>query len=186
MKGKWESASYAEKGADDLTFISDLLDQLDKNYCIDSDRVYASGKSNGGGFVDMMACSDLGDSFAAFAMASAALYSDTSYRDKAVNKCIKSRAILESHGGKDTTVPYTGQSAKKGTGGESPDIQDWLSWWARRDGCEKGEGWDKIGGERQAGGMDLGAVADGVVGEGEQSADLVEWDAEFAGSPDEF
>ena len=139
LKGKWESASYAEKGADDLTFISDLLDHLDKNYCIESDRVYASGKSNGGGFVDMMACSDLGDSFAAFAMASAALYSDNSYRDKAVNKCIKSRAILESHGGKDTTVPYTGQSEKKGTGGESPDIQDWLSWWARRDGCEKGE-----------------------------------------------
>jgi poly(3-hydroxybutyrate) depolymerase len=87
----------------------------------------------------MMACSDLGDSFAAFAMASAALYSDNSFRDKAVNKCIKSRAILESHGGKDTTVPYKGQSANKGTGGESPDIQDWLSWWARRDGCEKGE-----------------------------------------------
>ncbi|SDB71692.1 Transposase DDE domain-containing protein [Belnapia rosea] len=35
-------------------------------------------------------------------------------------------------------------------------------------------------------GMDLGAVADGAVGEGEQSTDLVEWDAEFAGSPNEF
>jgi poly(3-hydroxybutyrate) depolymerase len=139
MDGKWESASYAVKGADDLQFISDLLDQLDSNYCINSDRVYASGKSNGGGFIDMMACSDLGDSFAAFAMASAALYSDNSFRDKAVNKCEKSRAILESHGGKDSTVPYKGQSANKGTGGESPDIQDWLSWWARRDGCAKGE-----------------------------------------------
>jgi poly(3-hydroxybutyrate) depolymerase len=137
MDGKWESASYAVKGADDVQFISDLLDQLDNNYCINSDRVYASGKSNGGGFVDLLACSDLGDSFAAFAMASAALYSDNYYKDKSVDGCPKSRAILESHGGEDSTVPYTGQSSRKGTGGKSPDIPDWLGWWARRDGCKK-------------------------------------------------
>lgn len=139
MDGKWESAGYAVKGADDLTFVEDLLDHLDQTYCIDSDRVYASGKSNGGGFADMLACSDIGDSFAAFAMAAAALYSDNSYKDKAVDGCPKSRAILEVHGGKDSTVPYTGQSAKQGTGGESPDIPDWLGWWARRDGCKKSD-----------------------------------------------
>jgi poly(3-hydroxybutyrate) depolymerase len=139
LDGKWESATYAVEGANDVTFVGDLLDHLDDTYCINADRVYASGKSNGGGFIDMLACSDMGDSFAAFAMASAALYSDNSYKDSAIDGCPKSRAILESHGGKDTTVPYDGQSAKKGTGGESPDIQDWLGWWARRDGCKKSD-----------------------------------------------
>lgn len=137
--GVWQGAAYTIKGADDITFVSDLLDHIDDTFCIDSDRVYASGKSNGGGFVDMLACSDVGDSFAAFAMASAALYSDNSYKDKTVDGCPKSRAILESHGGKDNVVPYVGQSEKKGTGGESPDIPEWLGWWARRDGCKKSD-----------------------------------------------
>jgi poly(3-hydroxybutyrate) depolymerase len=135
----WESASYALSTADDLQFVSDLLGHLDETYCIDQDRIYASGKSNGGGFVDMLACSDVGDSFAAFAMASAALYSDNSYRDKAVDKCEKSHPILESHGGKDNVVAYTGTPEKDGNGGASPDIQDWLGWWARRNGCKKSD-----------------------------------------------
>lgn len=138
MGGVWESAPYARNKADDLAFTKDLLEHIDDTYCIDAERVYASGKSNGGGFVDMLACSDEGDAFAAFAMAAAALYSDNSYKDKDVNGCNKSRAILEVHGGKDSVVPYEGQ--KKGTGGSpSPDIQDWLKWWARRDGCKKAD-----------------------------------------------
>lgn len=133
----WEGAKYAINSADDISFVSDLMEHLDDTYCINSDRVYASGKSNGGGFVDMLACSDVGDTFAAFAMAAAALYSDNSYKDKEVNGCPKSRAILESHGGKDSVVPYEGQ--KKGNGGSSPDIPEWLGWWARRDGCKKAD-----------------------------------------------
>lgn len=132
----WEGASYSIDGVDDLRFVADLLDHLQTNYCIDSDRIYASGKSNGGGFVDVLACSDEGDNFAAFAMASAALYSDNSLVNTKFGNCSKSRAILESHGGKDKTTPYGGQSARKGNGGATPGIQDWLGWWARRDGCQ--------------------------------------------------
>lgn len=133
MGGKWESAFYADKDANDLQFVTDLLEHINNDYCIDQDRIYASGKSNGGGFVDMLACSDEGDPFAAFAMAAAALYSDLSYKPK--GGCSKSRAILESHGGEDKTVPYEG--GDNGVGGDSPDIAEWLGWWARRDGCKK-------------------------------------------------
>lgn len=120
----WQGPSYATPGVNDLQFTTDLLDHIRKSYCVDDNRVYASGKSNGAGFVDTLACSDHGDEFAAFAMASAALYTDTSEGD-----CPKKRAILESHGDKDTTIPYSGG---EGSGGPLPDIGEWVSWWGQR------------------------------------------------------
>lgn len=80
--------------------------------------------SNGGGFVNVLACSDTGDQFAAFAMAAAALYADTSK-----SSCSKKRAILESHGDGDTTIPYEGGD---GLGGSLPAIGDWVRYWGER------------------------------------------------------
>ncbi|KAM0717583.1 hypothetical protein Q7P37_007435 [Cladosporium fusiforme] len=120
----WEGPSYANKDVDDVEFISDLLDQFKSNYCIDTDRVYASGKSNGGGFVDVLACSNTGDQFAAFAMAAAAFYTDLSK-----SSCNKKRAILESHGDSDNTIPYSGG---QGLGGQLPAIGDWVRFWGER------------------------------------------------------
>ncbi|PGH05978.1 hypothetical protein AJ79_06667 [Helicocarpus griseus UAMH5409] len=126
----WEGPSYAVEGVSDLQFTTDLLAHLRENYCIDSNRIYASGKSNGGGFVDTLACSDHGDEFAAFAMAAAALYTDVD--EKAV--CPKRRAILEEHGEKDKTIPY--HPEEPGSGGPLPDIMKWVKRWAKRDGCD--------------------------------------------------
>ncbi|KAK9685318.1 hypothetical protein K7432_015534 [Basidiobolus ranarum] len=127
----WQGPSYAVPGVDDLQFTTDLLEVIRNNYCIDSNHIYASGKSNGGGFVDTLACSDNGDEFAAFAMAAAALYTDTSRAG-----CNKSRPILEAHGLADRTIPYKGTS--DGNGGPLPSILAWLDWWAERDGCPQG------------------------------------------------
>jgi len=136
----WEGAEYSIEGVKDIEFVADLLNHLELSYCIDKNRIYASGKSNGGGFIDMLACSDEGDNFAAFAMASAALYSDDSVENTKLGGCSKSRAILESHGGLDKTTPYEGQAAGEGDRGATPAVKDWLGWWARRDGCEEGQG----------------------------------------------
>ena len=88
--------------------------------------------SDGGGFTNTLACSrDHGAPFAAFAPVSGAFYTDTNYSD-----CKPSRSplpILEVHGFVDKTIRYDGGS---GNGGPLPAIPDWLSWWARRDGCE--------------------------------------------------
>ncbi|KAK2737640.1 hypothetical protein FQN55_000996 [Onygenales sp. PD_40] len=125
----WQGPSYAVEGVDDLQFTTDLLAHLRENYCIDDNRIYASGKSNGGGFVDLLACSDNGDEFAAFAMAAAALYTDLEY-----SGCPKRRAILESHGEKDETIPY--HPTGPGSGGPLPDVGEWVGWWGKRDGCD--------------------------------------------------
>lgn len=126
--GHWQGPSYAIAGVDDLQFTSDLLAHLEAEYCVDEQRVYASGKSNGAGFVDTLACSDNGNVFAAFAMASAALYTDLSEDD-----CPYKRAIMESHGAEDNTIPYA--PTKAGAGGALPQIAEWVTWWAERDGC---------------------------------------------------
>ncbi|KAK4541961.1 hypothetical protein LTR36_007161 [Oleoguttula mirabilis] len=124
LNRSWEGPSYAVKGTDDLQFTTDLLAHVQAEYCVDPTRVYASGKSNGGGFVDTLACSDHGDSFAAFAMASAALYTDTNR-----TSCSKKRAILETHGHNDTVISYAGGQGK---GGPLPNVGKWVKWWGER------------------------------------------------------
>jgi poly(3-hydroxybutyrate) depolymerase len=107
-------------GVDDLQFTTYLVAHLQEEYCIDSNRLYASGKSNGAGFVDTLACSDHGDQFAAFAVAAAALYTDSGK-----DSCTKKRAILESHGLEDGTIPYH-PNGEPGAGGPLPDIGEWV------------------------------------------------------------
>lgn len=51
---------------DDLEFVDRLLDRLGETLCIDLDRVYATGMSNGGMFVHRLGC-DMPDRFAAIA-----------------------------------------------------------------------------------------------------------------------
>jgi len=125
VESHWQGPTYAIPAVDDLQFTTDLVSHLKKSYCIDPTRLYASGKSNGAGFVDLLACSSHGDQFSAFAMASAALYTDLS-----LSSCTKRRAILESHGDLDATIPY--HPTKEGSGGPLPDISAWVSWWGTR------------------------------------------------------
>ena len=51
---------------DDLGFIERLLDRLETDLCVDLDRVYATGMSNGGMFVHRLGC-DMPQRFAAIA-----------------------------------------------------------------------------------------------------------------------
>ena len=124
----WEGPRYARKGVDDLAFTMDLLAHVEVEYCIDESRVYASGKSNGAGLVDILACSEEGNAFAAFAMASPALYRDHNFED-----CRRKRAILESHGDADLLVSYHGNTSSHHYGGTTPDIGEWIGWWGQRD-----------------------------------------------------
>ena len=129
----WQGAPYANPDCNDILFTADLVNDIQASYSIDSTRIYASGKSNGGGFVDTLACSTTGDLFAAFAMAAAALYTDTPSRGA---DCTgkRPRAILEAHGTADHTIPYNGRKS-----GLTPNIPDWTRRWAERNGCAPSE-----------------------------------------------
>ncbi|KAL7625382.1 hypothetical protein AAE478_004599 [Parahypoxylon ruwenzoriense] len=134
--GAWAGANYSEVSVDeDLQFVSDLLDDIRAEYCVDDSRIYATGMSNGGGFVNTIACSTVGSHFAAFAPASGSYYTDN---DDRATECAPARRplpVLEIHGGNDASVRYAGG---EGEGGVEPDIATWLGRWAERNGCDDG------------------------------------------------
>ena len=133
---------------------------MSDHFCIDQSRVCASGKSNGGGFVGTLACAKEGGEFAAFAPVSGAFYTDNS---ETYQECSPSRPkipMLEFHGGNDTTIPYTGGTGK---GGELPDIDEWLGWWAERDGCNEKQVLNEDDGKVQHTVYDCRESKDGLV-----------------------
>lgn len=125
---------------DDVGFTSQLLDAVEAQYCVDTRRVYATGKSQGGGFVGVLACdAALSTRIAAFAPVSGGYYI-TDYGDTcepatvAIEPCNPGRTtvpILEFHGLNDTTVPYLGGVRRKAC---LPAIPHWVQTWAGRDG----------------------------------------------------
>ncbi len=131
----WTGAPYSA-AADDVLFTSDLITSLQRRLCVDPARIYATGKSNGGGFVGVLACR-LAGRIAAFAPVSGAFYPEG-------GACHPSRpvALLDFHGTADATIPYTGNPAKG-----LPPIPDWLADWSTRDGCRpKPVSWSPVQG----------------------------------------
>lgn len=124
--------SYADPNISDKLFTTDLLNHLKNNYCIDTRKIYANGKSNGGGFVGSLACSPAhGQEFAAYSAVVGAFY-----HQFPTDKCTPAHLpvpILEFHGTGDTVVNYHG--SQTGNGGPLPPIPEWLGAWALRDKC---------------------------------------------------
>lgn len=121
----WQGAPYEAPGVDDVAFTSDLLAAIEADHCIDTTRVYATGKSNGAGLAALLACR-LPGTFAAVAPVAPALYPDTR------TGCAEapSTPILEIHGVADATIPYAGDADR-----DLPAIPEWVQGWADHNGC---------------------------------------------------
>ncbi|KAI5266520.1 hypothetical protein E4T47_08285 [Aureobasidium subglaciale] len=62
----------------DMTFVQALVANISSQYCVDTSRVFAVGMSNGGGFVNVMACDPVMSTiFTAFGPHSGAFYTKT-------------------------------------------------------------------------------------------------------------
>lgn len=119
--GNWAGPSYAKTPVpEDLQFVSDLLANVRSNFCVDDSRIYATGMSNGAGFVGTLACSAVGGQFAAFAPVAGSFYTDVN--GTGCSPARKPLPMLEIHGQADTTVPYNGG---QGEGGLLPAIPTW-------------------------------------------------------------
>ncbi|KAJ7672119.1 Alpha/Beta hydrolase protein [Mycena rosella] len=154
----WAGASYSPQDVDDFEFVNQIIDSLQPNLCIDPKRIYASGISNGGGFVNLLACTPvMVVKFAAFAPVAAALYPGT----HPFTDCTPGRKIplINIHGTDDDTVPYDGSSDTTNPAGPSasfflmprapnvkvsfsiddlPSIPAWIDAWVVRNGCDAG------------------------------------------------
>jgi polyhydroxybutyrate depolymerase len=113
-----------------VAFISDLIDQLEKDYNIDPSRIYVNGLSNGGGMSALLAC-ELSDRIAA--MGSVAGAYRFSWED-----CPSAGPVpaIIFHGTDDPIVPYQG-----GLVGDSrftfPSVPTWIEGLALHNGCDR-------------------------------------------------
>jgi poly(3-hydroxybutyrate) depolymerase len=134
------------------------MDAVAKRFCIDEQRIYATGKSQGGGFVNQLACdAELSTRIAAFAPVSGAYYiqegvSSEADCTKAIRQTIKFRPchpgredvpLLAFHGGNDGVINYTGDYRREAC---LPSVLHWAEEWADRNGLSPNAAQDPLDG----------------------------------------
>jgi polyhydroxybutyrate depolymerase len=114
--------------ANDVRFISDLIDRLEKTYNIDPTRIYANGLSAGGGMSFALSCT-LWERIAAIGTVAAA-------RVLSWGECADRRPVpvIAFHGTADSLIPYGGGTTWIGDS-TFPDVEAWMANWARRNRC---------------------------------------------------
>lgn len=108
---------------DDVAFARALVDELVASFCIDPDRVYATGMSNGGHMSHTLAC-EAADVFAAVGPVAGVMGLDPA-------DCQPARpiSIVDFHGTADLIVQYGG------LGPGYPPVHPMMEDWAARNGC---------------------------------------------------
>jgi polyhydroxybutyrate depolymerase len=94
---------------DDVGYIEAVLDEIETSLCVDLSRVYATGISNGGMFVQRLGC-DLAQRFAAVAPVAGTLAKGSHCAPPASPKI----SLLNIYGTQDRTVPFDGTPASDG------------------------------------------------------------------------
>lgn len=112
----------AQSGVADVQFVSDLIDSLEVQICVDTKRVFATGMSNGGFLSHRLGC-ELSDRIAAIAPVAGVL---------GIPQCDPKRAVpvMHFHGTLDPLVPWNGDPTLG-----FPPVPDTFAGWATRDGC---------------------------------------------------
>jgi polyhydroxybutyrate depolymerase len=127
MNGRtfWDSYSPTTEGVDEIAFVNKVIDDVEQKLCVDSNRVYATGFSNGALMTGMLACR-LANRIAAIATLAGNFFDNQ-------GTCNPGRpmAILNEHGSADDVIPYTTQQQPT----QQPGVQDWLQQWAKQDKC---------------------------------------------------
>jgi polyhydroxybutyrate depolymerase len=113
-----------------------MVAAISLSYNVDAKRIYACGKSNGGGFTALLACRpDTSSLIAAFAPVAPALYQGTF----AFHNCTPSRPtpMLHAHGVEDVVTPFHGRTPEEHWRfGPEPDVRLWRRMGAERNGCK--------------------------------------------------
>lgn len=112
---------------DDVGFISDLIDSLTNELAIDTDRIYATGMSNGAFMSYRLAC-EIPERIAAIAPVAGTMN---------VDQCEPSRAvpIIHFHSFQDSNVPYLGGIGDGVSSHYNPPIDSVQNAWAIKNNC---------------------------------------------------
>ncbi len=109
-------------GVDDTAFISSVIDELDTELCLDPDRVFAIGLSNGGFLAHRLGC-ELADRIAAIGAVAGVL---------GIDSCnpVRPMPVFHVHGTSDPIIPYGGGGANNNI-----SVDDTIAGWVARDHC---------------------------------------------------
>jgi len=114
--------------ADDVTFVAELLDELEAQLCIDSHRVYATGISNGAAMSIRLACR-LPERIAAVSGVAGVF----------LPRSCGPISVLSFHGTADPVVPYNGGPITAGLSLrynlEAPPVGQAMGQWSTQNGC---------------------------------------------------
>lgn len=115
---------------DDLAFVDRLLTDLSRKYPVDQRRIYAAGISNGGFFVQYLACT-IPERFAAFATVASTL------SQVQADKCEKRSpiSILMFNGTFDKFIPWEGGQQLRGANRSLFSVLQTYRFWSALNGC---------------------------------------------------
>lgn len=117
----------ADTDVDDVAFITQLLDLLERDYPVDPTRIFATGHSNGGMIAYRLAC-ESSDQIAAVAANDTAMV---------VDDCAPTRPIpvLHLHSVLDENVPVDGGAGVGPETNEYPPLDVTIGSWVAINGC---------------------------------------------------
>jgi polyhydroxybutyrate depolymerase len=111
--------------ADDVAFVSQLVDRLTADLPINKSRIFIAGVSAGAFMAYRLAC-ELSGRIAGIASVAGAMLVDSCHPARPVS-------ILEMHGTADSNVPYDAGAVFNGA--PSPSVASVIQLWATLDGC---------------------------------------------------
>ncbi len=129
-----------ENNIDDVGFIRSLYDYIENKYSINSDRVYATGISNGG-IMAYRVGAELSDIFAAIAPVASQIGGQATQEEKIWHIPIPENpvSIIAFNGMNDTRVPYDGGRPLV----DNAHVYSWMStnesisFWVEQNNCNK-------------------------------------------------
>ena len=123
----WCCGFASSSNTDDVGFIAALLDTLINRYSVDSNRIYATGMSNGGFMSYRLAC-ELSDRIAAIAPVAASM---------SLTGCTPDRVmpIIHFHSYLDNSVPSEGGVGSGISDHYNSPLDSVLNAWATMNGC---------------------------------------------------
>jgi polyhydroxybutyrate depolymerase len=112
---------------DDVAFTFSILDSLEKDFCVDPQRVFSTGMSDGGAMTSLLACV-ASNRFAAFGPVAVLFYIPT---------CSSARSvpIAAFMGDADPVVPFNGGQVNCCDHSSVPAAPASMASWASHDGC---------------------------------------------------
>ena len=124
---------------DDVAMVLALLDHVESTLCVDADRVFSTGMSDGGAMTSALACK-APDRFAAFGAVAVIIFQEACAGTRPV-------AITAFAGTADPVVPFNGgvvSCCGHPTLGSAPGA---MAGWAKHDGCAAAPREDRLGSE---------------------------------------